>query len=162
MDLIDGMLANHRTLRGSLVFMSALLERPCGCGWDDLMSLDLVRLSKERDVFMAALKAHDAFEAVYVERVLSQFDMERGVIAALAEGHRAVADMTRLFSVVAVICDGEHVHRLRTVLERLSEELEAHLSYAENTVIPELRAKLSAAQLHELGRRAGAIPAPRG
>lgn len=155
MDLIDGLLANHAALRGALEFMSGLLERPCGCGWEDQMSLDLERLAKERGVFMTALKAHDAMEAAYIERVLGQFKEDGEVLAALADGHRAVGDLARLFSVVAVLCDGEHVHRLRTVLERLREELEARLSYEEKIVFPRLRERVSSEQLRELGRRAG-------
>jgi len=155
MDLIDGLLANHSTLRGALDYMNGLLERPCGCGWEDRMTLDTERLAKERGVFMSALKAHDIMEAAYIERVLGQFEEDREMTAALAEGHRALGDMSRIFSAVAVLCDGEHVHRLRTVLERLREELEERLSYEEKVVFPRLRERVSSEQLRELGRRAG-------
>lgn len=154
MDLIDGMLANHGTLRGSLMFLGALLDRPCGCGWDDLAVIDQDSLARELAGFMEALKRHEALEAEYMESVLRIRQADRELTDAVSAGHRAVEDLARIFGAVASSGDGEHVHRLRTVLERLTEEVEIHLAYEERVVFPLLRARLTHAELRELGRRA--------
>lgn len=154
MDLIDGMMANHGTLRGSLIFLGALLDRPCGCGWDDLRVIDQDSLAREINGFMEALRRHEALEAEYVESVLKTRHADRELTETVSTGHRAVEDLARIFGAVASSGDGEHVHRLRTVLERLTDEVETHLAYEERVVFPLLRARLSHAELLELGRRA--------
>ncbi len=151
MDFIDGMLANHGTLRGSLNFLGALLDRPCGCGWDDLVAVDQDSLSREITSFMGALRKHDALESAYLEGALQD---DKDLAAAVEKGHRSVFDLARILGAVASCGDGEHVHRLRTVLERLTDEAESHLAYEERVVFPLLRERLSAAELNELGRRA--------
>lgn len=154
MDLIDGMLANHGTLRGSLIFLGALLDRPRGCGWDDLVSLDRDSLARELSGLMDALRKHDALESAYMARAFGRGEEDRHLAAAVAAGHRAVADLARILGAVVGAGDGEHVHRLRTVLERLTDEAEAHLSYEERVVFPLLRARLSPSELNDLWRRA--------
>ncbi|MBI4060712.1 MAG: hemerythrin domain-containing protein [Elusimicrobia bacterium] len=159
MDIVDCLLEGHRTLRSSLACMAVLLDGPSGVGWDDCAALDRERFSRELKGFFAAFKAHEAMEDAYLTRILHQIEMEPDLNAAIAEGHRAVAEMTKLFGAVAASCDGEHVYRLRTVLSRLSEELETHLSYEEKVVFPKLRALLPDRLLRELGRRAQAATA---
>ena len=156
MDIIDCLLEEHKELRGSLVLLTVLLDRPSGIGWDDRTALDRRRFTVEMNAFFAAFKAHEAAEDAYLTRVLRQIGVEPAINSAIAEGHRAIADMTRLFAAVVISCDGEHVHCMRTVLARLREELESHLAYEEMVVFPELRARLAKPLLRELGRRARA------
>lgn len=153
MDIIDCLLEEHKELRGSLVLLTVLLDRPSGAGWDDRTALDRRRFTVEMNAFFSAFKAHEAAEDAYLTRVLRQIGVAPEINAAIAEGHRAIGDMTRLFAAVVISSDGEHVHCLRTVLVRLREELEAHLAYEEAMVFPELRARLPKPLLRELGRR---------
>lgn len=157
MDIIDFLLEEHAALRGSLTFMTATLERPTGTGWDDRPVIDQARFTRELGVFFKAFKAHEAAEDAYLTRVLDQLRMDPGIVEAISEGHRAVAEMTKLFGAVAASGDGEHVYRLRTVLSRLREEMETHMTYEEKIVFPRLRAHLPAGLLRELGRRAQAL-----
>lgn len=159
MDIIDCLLEGHGRLRSSLTFLTALLDRPSGAGWDDCAVVDQARFARELEAFFAAFKAHEAMEDAYLTRVLKQIEMDPDLLGAIAEGHRAVAEMTKLFGAVAASRDGEHVYRLRTVLYRLREELETHMGYEEKVVFPKLRAHLPAGLLRELGRRARGIPA---
>lgn len=159
MELFEDVTANHALLRGACGRLEVLLARPSGCGWDDRMTLDSERLSREFSAFEAALKAHDAIEAAYMALVLGELETDRAMIAKISTGHKAVEDLARLMGAVAFLCDGEHVHRLRTVLERLAEEVEAHLAYAENVVFPRLRARLTESQLRAFWLRSFVVPA---
>ena len=159
MDIIDSLLEGHGKLRNSLVFLTALLERPNGAGWDDRATMSPERFTRELNGFFAAFKAHEAMEDAYLIRVLDQIGMSPEILEAIAEGHRAVAEMTKLFGAVAVSGDGEHVYRLRTVLARLREELETHMAYEEKVVFPKMRASTPAGLLRELGRRARILAA---
>ncbi|MBI5245669.1 MAG: hemerythrin domain-containing protein [Elusimicrobia bacterium] len=159
MDIIDRLLEGHGKLRGTLAFLTVLIDRPSGIGWDDRATADRKLFARALDRFFTEFKAHEAMEDAYLTRVLRQAGMDPALSAAIEEGHRAVMEMTKLFGAVAASGDGEHVYRLRTVLSRLCEELEAHMVYEENVVFPELRARLPAGLLRELGRRARTVPA---
>lgn len=155
MDLIEFLLDDHATLRGELNSMTAMLGRPGGVGWDDRHNLDQARFSLQLGKFLVAFKAHEAVEDAYLSRIVRQLGLEPELEAAVAEGHRSLGEMTRLFGTVVSACDGEHVHSIRTVLSLLSEELERHFSYEVNRVFPKLRERLPAGLLRELGHRAG-------
>lgn len=159
MDIIDVFLESHAALRGELATLSAPFDRPHGVGWDDCVSLDMKRLSRDMRTFFDAFKKHEAAEDEFLTEVSGQFALDAQTQASFAEGRRSLGEIMKLFSVVAFSCDGEHVHRVRELLFRLREELEAHLVYEEKILFPLLKSRLPAERLGEIGRRArgGAI-----
>ena len=154
MDIVELLLQNHETLRGSLKSLTGMLGPPRGVGWEDRLGLDQARFSLQLGQFLAAFQAHEAAEDAYFSRIVRQLGLDPALDAAIAEGHRSLGAMTHLFETVVGICDGEHVYRVRTVLFLLSEELERHFSYEEKRVFPKLRERLPAGLLRELGHRA--------
>ena len=95
-----------------------------------------------------------------MSRVVRQLELDPKLDAAVAQGHRSLGEITRLFGVVGGVFDGDHAYAVRAVLTRLSEELEDHLSHEESRVFPKLRERLPEGLLLELGRRAGGFVAP--
>lgn len=154
MDIVDLLLESHDMLRGSLKSLTAMLGQPTGVGWEDRMGLDRARFSLQLEAFLAAFKAHEAVEDAYLSRIVRQLGLDPELDAAVSEGHRSLGAMTHLFGVVAGICDGEHVHRVRAVLSLLSGELERHFVYEEKRVFPMLQERLPGGLLRELGHRA--------
>lgn len=154
MDLVDLLMKGHQTLRASLKNMSAVLGRPCGVGWEDRTSMDREKFLKKVDEFMTAFRMHEAVEDDILIRVVRQLGTDHALDAAIDEGHRTLREITNLFSVIVTECDGEHAYRVRTVLARLSDELERHMSYEETKVFPRLRERLPPGLLRALARRA--------
>lgn len=154
MDIVDLLLKSHETLRGSLKSLTVMLGQPSGVGWEDRCGLDQANFSLQLKVFLVDFKAHEAVEDAFLSRIVRQLGLDPDLDAAIVEGHRALGEMTHLFGIIVGVCDGEHVHRVRTVLFLLSEELERHFSYEEKKVFPKLRERLPAGLLRELGHRA--------
>lgn len=154
MDIIDVFLERHGALRAELAGLAAPLRRPHGVGWDDCVSLDCQRLRRDIEAFFASFRAHEAAEEEVLTEIAGQFKLDAAMRAAFEDGRRAVADIMKLCGAVAFSFDGEHVHRLRELLGRMTEEVEAHLAYEEKSLFPLLRERLPAARLRELGDRA--------
>ena len=57
----------------------------------------------------------------------------------IQRAHVSLDGMTALLRTLSEICDGTHMYAVRTMAERLHEELEAHLTYEENVLFPLLR-----------------------
>lgn len=155
MNLIDVLLNDHRALRGALEALHSTLGEAAGTGWDDRVAIDGERFLRRMREFVALFKAHEALEDEFLSRVVRQLGLNPDLEAAVAEGHRSLEEITRLFGVVVSVFDGEHAYAVRAVLARLSEELEGHLSFEEGRVFPKLRERLPVGLLRELGRRAG-------
>lgn len=153
MDLIDVLLQSHATLRRSLEAATGLLGPAAGAGWDDRRRLDKTEFSRRRGELLDALEAHESFEDDFLARIVSQVE-DDPESALIKEGRGSIRDIARLYGTVAGLCDGEHVYRLRTVLHRLTEELEAHLEFEERRLFPWLRARIPEPLLRELGHRA--------
>lgn len=151
MDIIDVFLEKHAGLRAELESLAAPFNRPHGVGWDDCLSLDRERMLRDVDSFFASFREHEASEDELFSERLSLDEPTR---AAFDAGRRAVADIMKLFGAVAFTCDGEHVHRVRELLSRMREEVEAHLAYEEKVLFPMMRERLPAALLRRLGERA--------
>lgn len=154
MDIIDVFLESHTALRGDISGLEAPFTRAHGVGWDDCVVLDQKRLLRDINAFFGAFKNHEKAEDDFLVEVSGLFELDAQTRAAFAEGRRALAEIMKLFGAVAFSCDGEHVHRVRELLSRLRQELEAHLSYEEKTLFPLLRKRLPAALLRELGAQA--------
>jgi len=154
MDIVDLLLQSHEVLRSSVRSLVEMLGRESGVGWEDRASFDKRAFARTLDEFIAAFRAHEADEDAFLSRVVRQLWLDREMDSTIAEGHRALGEMTHLFGAVLGASDGEHVYRLRTVLFQLNEELERHLAYEEGRVFPKLRERLPAGLLKELGRRA--------
>lgn len=156
MDIVDLLLESHETLRGSMKRLTAMLGEPRGVGWEDRSTLDREPFSRQLREFLSDFKAHETVEDAFLCRIVRQLELNPGLDAAIVEGHRSLRSMARLFETIVGVCDGEHVHRVRTVLDLLSAELERHLAYEEKQVFPKLRERLPAGLLRELGHRAQA------
>lgn len=154
MDIIDVFLERHGILRAELSALGAPFKRPHGVGWDDCVSLDCQRLRRDIEAFFASFRDHESTEEEFMKEIAGQFKLDAAMRAAFEDGRRAVADIMKIFGAVAFTFDGEHVHRLRELLGRMSDEVEAHLAYEEKTLFPLLRERLPAERLRELGERA--------
>ena len=64
---------------------------------------------------------------------------------AIRRAHVSLDGMTALLRTLSNICDGTHVYAVRTMTERLNEELEAHLRYEEKVLFPLLRRRQTTA-----------------
>ena len=150
MDIVDQLLKSHASLRASFLALGDVLGRPTGVGWDDRSQFDQAAFSRGLACFFADFRAHEAAEDECLARITRRRGPDAGLDAAIADGHRSLADMTRILAAVVYSCDGEHLHGVHTVFARLGEDLERHLTYEETRVFPRLR---------ELARRALARPA---
>lgn len=156
MDIVDVSLASHEALRGSMKRLTSMLGEPRGVGWEDRVTLDRGSFLRQLQEFLEDFKAHEAVEDAFLCRIVRQLELNAELDAAVVEGHRSLRSMARLFETIVGVCDGEHVYRVRTVLDLLSAELERHLAYEEKQVFPRLRERLPAGLLRELGHRAQA------
>ncbi|MBI2387126.1 MAG: hypothetical protein HYV14_14135 [Elusimicrobia bacterium] len=154
MDIIEVFLDNHRQLRQELTALQARFQRPHGVGWDDCVSLDCKRLLKDIEAFFASFRDHEAAEDEFLREVAPLVKLDAPTRDAFAGGRRAVAEIMKLFSVVAFTFDGEHAHRVRELLPRMSAEVDAHLTFEEKTLFPLMRERLPAALLQEFGEHA--------
>lgn len=154
MDIIEVFLEKHGQLRRDLESLEAPFQRPHGVGWDDCVSVDCNRLLKEIEAFFASFKDHEAAEDEFMSEVAHLVKPDAATSAAFANGRRAVADIMKLFGAVAFTFDGEHVHRVRELLSRMSGEVEKHLAFEERTLFPMLKARVPAAVLRESAERA--------
>lgn len=162
MDIIDFFLESHAALRGDVSRLEAPLKRAHGVGWDDCVAIDQKRLLRDVNGFFDSFKKHEMAEDDFLAEVSGQLVLDAQTRAAFAEGRRALSEIMKLFGAVVFSCDGEHVHRVRELLSRLRQELEAHLSYEEKILFPLLRDRLPEALLRELGAhaRAGGMHGP--
>lgn len=162
MDIIDFFLESHAALRGEIEAVEAPFKRPHGVGWDDCVVLDNKRLLRNINAFFASFKKHEAAEDAFLAEVAGQFTLDAETRAAFDEGRRSLGEIMKLFGAVAFSCDGEHVHRVRELLSRLREELESHLAYEEKILFPQMKKRLPAGLLRELGlqARGGGIHGP--
>ncbi|PIR15724.1 MAG: hypothetical protein COV48_12775 [Elusimicrobia bacterium CG11_big_fil_rev_8_21_14_0_20_64_6] len=154
MDIIEVSLIRHAALRGGLETISAPFNRPHGVGWDDCLTLDCQCLLTDIGDFLRACKEHEESEDELVAAVTALGAMDKRIGADYAESRRALGGAMKLFSAIAYTFDGEHVHRLRELLQHLREEFESHLAFKEKVLFPLLRERLSAERLEELGRHA--------
>lgn len=154
MDIIEVFLVQHRELRRELTALQSVFQRPHGVGWDDCVLLDCKRLLKDSDAYFASFREHEAAEDEFMAEVASMLRLDAPTRDAFAGGRRAVAEIMKLFGVIAFTFDGEHVHRVRELLSRMSAEVESHLAFEEDTLFPLMRERLPAALLREFGEHA--------
>lgn len=153
MDIIDVFLDRHASLRRDLSALEAPFQPPHGVGWDDCVAIDANRLLRDIETFFASFKSHVLAEDDFLAEVAGRVKLDPATRADFAEGRRAVADIMKLFGAVAFTCDGEHVHRVRELLTRMHEEVEAHLRFEETTLFPLVKDRLPAETLREHGQR---------
>jgi iron-sulfur cluster repair protein YtfE (RIC family) len=106
-----------------------------GVGWDDCVFCDLKKLRATQEEFSRELLAHEAVE----ERVVTE-RLRRRLSEDIRKTHRTIERMLGLLRALSSLCDGQHVHSIRTAARRLREELEEHLAYEEKVLFPALRA----------------------
>jgi len=154
MDIIDVFLERHAILRGELTALEAPFRQPHGVGWDDCLALDGEALRRDADAFFASFRGHALDEDEFLAEAGALLNLDAQTQEAFGEGRRSVGDIMKLFGAVAFTCDGEHVHRVRELLSRMREEVEAHLLFEERTLFPLFKQRVSAALLREHGLRA--------
>ena len=140
MDKIDSMIKEHATLRRLADSIVMSLGAQTGVGWDDCTDCEMTNFFSAQRVFQDMLAEHEASE----ERVLHAFLRRRKSENAelepvLHRAHASLNGMTALLRTLSNVCDGEHVYAVRTMAERLREELETHLTYEEKVLFPLLR-----------------------
>lgn len=153
MDIIDVYLERHGALRAQIAALEAPFKRPHGVGWDDCLALDHKALLRDVGAFFDAFREHEASEEEMFAEASDRIRLDPATRAAFEKGRRAVADIMKLFGAVAFTCDGEHVHRVRELLSRMREEVEAHLAFEERILFPLAREALPPALLAELADR---------
>ena len=137
MDTIDSLIEEHATLRRLAGEIEKAVGAQNGVGWDDRASCETTALRAAQRRFQDELKAHEAREERVVDAMLRDREREREQLEpAVRRAHVALDGLTALLRTLAGICDGTHVHAVRTAAERLHEELNAHLEYEERVVLP--------------------------
>lgn len=153
MDIIDVFLERHAALRGELSALEAPFRQPHGVGWDDCVALDGEALRRDAEAFFASFRGHALEEDEFLAAARARAGLDEELLRAFAEGRRSVADIMKLFGAVAFTCDGEHVHRVRELLSRMRDEVEAHLRFEETSLFPAFRERVPAGLLREHGER---------
>lgn len=147
MNGIDLLVVEHAALRAEFARLAATFAGPHGVGWDDRLSLDRSRLLTDVRAFTDAFKRHEASETALLAPLLPLAELDGPAREAFESGHRLLEGMTGLLGAVAHSCDGDHVHSVRTVLDRLGQALEEHLAFEEAVLFPALRARVPPALL---------------
>lgn len=138
MDSIDRLMTEHAALRRDAAALLALLGPQRGVGWDDRSNCDVDAFRAARDRLAADLNAHEREEEGFMARRLR--GPGRGELEAEVErAHKTLNDLTALLQTAATLCTEGRVYQLRTITERVLEELEVHLVYEEKVLFPLLR-----------------------
>jgi hypothetical protein len=138
MDSIDRLLTEHADLRRDAAALLALLGPQRGVGWDDRSNCDVVAFRMARDRLAGDLAEHERREEDLMTRRLR--GPGRGELESEIErAHKTLNDLTGLLQTAATLCVEGRVYQLRTVAERVREELETHLDYEEKILFPLLR-----------------------
>ncbi|MDX6767965.1 MAG: hemerythrin domain-containing protein [Elusimicrobiota bacterium] len=138
MDSIDRLLTEHEALRRDAAALEALLGPQRGVGWDDESDCDVAAFRAARDRLAHDLMEHEAREEKLIGRRLhspGQGEME----AEVERAHKTLNSLVSLLQSAAELCTQKRVHRLRTIVSRVREELETHLGYEEKVLFPLLR-----------------------
>lgn len=140
MTTMDRLNEDHQRLRSCLAGMGELLGRPNDPGWYDEKDLDRPRLAEVRRQLHEAFRAHEELERLVLSQALARLSARGGLPPGCIESaHRSIRDILQLLDAVAHVCDGRHVHSLRSVASRAAEEVERHLAYEERELLPRLQ-----------------------
>jgi len=136
-ETIDSLIGEHATLRVLASQIGKSLGPRTGTGWDDLAFGALTDFGAARRLFADALKAHEEKEERVISALVSRCDDHRAELEPVIEkAHASLNALMAMLDAVSSACDGKHIHAVRTVAERLREELEAHLAYEEKVLFP--------------------------
>lgn len=138
MDSIDLLLTEHVALRRDAAALLALLGPQRGVGWDDRSDCDVPAFRENRDRLAADLAAHERREEKFLAGHLrgpGRAELE----AEVERAHKTLNELTALLQTASALCTQGRVHQLRTITERVIEELETHLAYEEKVLFPLLR-----------------------
>ncbi len=132
--MIESLMREHAQLRRLAEEVEAAVGIQGGVGWDDCVVCDFKKLRATQERLARELAEHEKAE----ERVVAE--MLRGRLSEEIENtHRTIERMLQLLRALSSLCDGQHVHAIRTAAKRLRQELEQHLAYEEKTIFPALR-----------------------
>jgi iron-sulfur cluster repair protein YtfE (RIC family) len=148
-DNIDSLIEEHATLRRLAGEVEKAIGTQHGVGWDDQTSCEMPAFCAAQSRFQTELKKHEAKEDRVIDEMLQGREAEREQLEqAIRRAHVSLDGMTALLRTLSGVCDGTHVYAVRTMAERLHEELESHLTYEEKVLFPLLRRR-GAARLHK-------------
>ncbi|MDE2489812.1 MAG: hemerythrin domain-containing protein [Elusimicrobia bacterium] len=154
MNVLDKLLEDHSHQRRLAGKMTAALGPPAGeVGWQDCASCDLEGFKKAHRELKEHVLDHERREELFLAEAISLLENAQELEAELAKAHESVNHLLGLMETVTALYDGVHLHSLRTVAERLKDELESHHDYEEKKLFSRLRRTLPPADLERLSRR---------
>jgi iron-sulfur cluster repair protein YtfE (RIC family) len=140
MDNIESLIEEHATLRRLASEIGKAIGAQHGVGWDDRTSYEPQSLCMAQQRFHDELKKHEAREESVIDEMLRDREAERVELEPeIRRAHDSLDGMAALLRTLSTVCDGTHVYAVRTVAERLNEELQAHLAHEEQVLFPLLR-----------------------
>lgn len=138
MNAIEELKSDHPRLRRLAREIEAAVGEQRGVGWDDRASCDVRRLlAVERDL-ARQMTEHERRERRALADAARAGLRCRELLRELERSERELGQLEGLLRTVASLCDGSHVHAVRTAVGRLVEELEARLAYEEQVLFPAL------------------------
>ena len=140
MNRIDSLVEEHATLRRLAERIERSLGPQTGVGWDDLAAGELTGFCEAQRLFSDVIREHEEREERVIDDLLRSRADDRAELAPVIEGaHASLNALMALLGTVSGVCDGTHVHAVRSIAQRLREELEIHLAYEEKVLFPLLR-----------------------
>jgi iron-sulfur cluster repair protein YtfE (RIC family) len=145
MENIKSLIEEHAALRRLMKGIESVIGAQRGVGWDDQAFCEMAALRAAQQRFHDELKDHEIKEERLIDAMLRDCPAERTALeASIRRTHVSLEGMTALLGTLSGICDGTHVYAVRTMAERLREDLEAHLKYEEDVLFPYLARRRSA------------------
>lgn len=154
MNILEKLLEDHSHQRRLAGKMTAALGPPAGeVGWHDCASCDIESFKKAHRELKDHVLDHEKREELFLAEALALLENAEELEAELAKAHESVNHLLGLMETVTELYDGVHLHSLRTVAERLRDELESHHDYEEKKLFTHLRRTLPPADLERLSQR---------
>ncbi len=139
-DKIDSLIEEHAKLRRLANRIVRSLGTQTGVGWDDCAGCEMTSFFSAQRLFQEVLADHEAREERVLKVLLRHREIESAELEpVLHRAHVSLDGMTALLRTLSNVCDGKHVYAVRTMADRLSEELDVHLTYEEKVLFPLLR-----------------------
>lgn len=135
MDELSKLIREHAELRRMAERVVRLIGPQRGVGWEDQCCCDLSALRAALGDFSCKLSAHEEKEERFIEGCRVP---EMG--PWIEESHASLNRLMVLLRATLAASDGVHMHSIRTVASRISDELDAHLVYEEKVLFPLLLA----------------------
>lgn len=138
MDAVDLIVSDHAALRRMAGRLCGLLGPQTRVGWEDVCTRDLAAFRAAQDELLEALTMHELREeSVFAQRLPRELREE--LEGEVERAHEALNGLVSLMRSLSASVSGGRVHSLRLTAQRVREELEQHLRFEEEAVLPRLR-----------------------